>query len=180
MSAADRFPIKIAFERVAVDNPWQDCIWQAVAAMSVSDDGTDDNHARTVHETDHRQRYLSGVVHIELFRKETEGYRNNLSQPVPQIYVVLHPVDDDDVEDDAPDMMVFHATVCPYEAESYTESGDETVDGVPMPNEIIARVQAFVDTHHVDIPFKKRKRNKKQPGSEKGWGGPAMQGQKLQ
>ena len=57
-------------------------------------------------------------------------------------------------------MVPFLVTVCPYEAESYTESGEEIVEGVPMPPEILGWVQAFVDTHHVDQPFKKRKQKK--------------------
>ena len=58
-------------------------------------------------------------------------------------------------------------TICPYEAESYTECDEEIVEGVPMPDQIGAWVQQFVDSYHVDEPFKKRK-NKKAYDPRKG------------
>lgn len=182
MAAADEFPVRVLFEREDLDNPWQDHVWRTVGVLPGSQDVSVDVgalvDARIVHEEEGRKRYLSDDITIELFRKETEGYKLNLSQPVPKIYVVLRPFEDDDASEgtDAPDVEVFHVTVCPYEGESYTEGDDATVDGVPMPNDIVTRLQAFVDTHHVDVPFKKRKRDKKNPNVEKGWGRPAKQG----
>jgi hypothetical protein len=38
--------------------------------------------------------------------------------------------------------------------------GDDLVEAVPMPEGLIAWVQAFVERHHVDQPFEKRKRNR--------------------
>ncbi|MGH6902881.1 MAG: DUF3305 domain-containing protein [Geminicoccaceae bacterium] len=45
------------------------------------------------------------------------------------------------------------------EAEGYLE-GDDVVEAVAMPDALIAWVQAFVDRHHVDQPFVKRKRER--------------------
>jgi len=58
------------------------------------------------------------------------------------------------------------ATASPYEAQDYLESGEETVEGVPMPEEIAAFIQAFVETHHVDEVFTKRRRQKAASGDE--------------
>jgi len=100
--------------------------------------------------------FHAATLDLELFRGETEGYRANLSQNPPQVFVVLRPSE----EADEPDVVPFLVTACPYEAESYIESGDEIVEGVVMPDEIAAWVQEFVTRHHVDVPFKKR-RNKR-------------------
>ena len=97
------------------------------------------------------------LVHrVQLHAGETEGYRKNLSEEQPAVYVVLTPGE----EADEPEVMPFLATVCPYEAESYTEDTDQIVEGVAMPPEILAWVLDFIDRHHVDVVFKKRKKNK--------------------
>jgi Protein of unknown function (DUF3305) len=51
----------------------------------------------------------------------------------------------------------FLVTASPYEAEGYME-GEDLVEAVPMPQGLLAWVQAFVERHHVDQPFVKRKR----------------------
>ena len=87
------------------------------------------------------------------FERETEGYRFNLSQDPPGVYVVLREDEDEGTEE----LEVFHATVCPYEAMGYVESGDEIVEAVPMPTEVFEWVKAFIERHHVEEPFRKRK-----------------------
>ncbi len=89
---------------------------------------------------------------LSLHRKETEGYRTNLSGISPSVYVVLRPG-----EGGVPSEP-FLTTVCPYEAQDYADDGDSQVDAVPMPEGIVAWVSAFVRRHHEDEPFKKRKR----------------------
>ena len=51
-------------------------------------------------------------------------------------------------------------TASPVEAESYQSSGEIFVEGVPMPEPVIAWLEAFVARHHVERPFVKRKRKK--------------------
>ena len=55
------------------------------------------------------------------------------------------------------------ATVSPYEAQDYLDSGEEIVDSVAMPDALIAFVSQFVGEHHVDQPFYKRKRKRYDP-----------------
>ena len=38
-----------------------------------------------------------------------------------------------------------------------TESGEEIVEGVPMPLEVQGWIEDFIEKHHVDQPFKKQK-----------------------
>ena len=71
-------------------------------------------------------------------------------------------------------------TVCPYEAQDYLDSGEEIVEAVAMPEGVVAFVQAYIDEHHVDEPFYKRKRKgprrpdesfvRRPPGGEPGRG----------
>ena len=99
------------------------------------------------------QRWLAETLVLELHRKETEGYRYNLSGAVPAIYVVMRP----DGGQEFPWKPV-EVSASPYDAEAATEFGDDQVEAVPMPEALIDWVQAFVTRHHVDQPFYKRKR----------------------
>ena len=62
----------------------------------------------------------------------------------------------------------FVVTASPYEAEGYLE-GEDLVEVAPMPEGLIAWVREFVERHHVDRPFEKRKRKRvkgEQPGGD--------------
>ena len=155
MSALESLSVGIVIERQKLDNPWQEYRWtpvNVIPGISIEPDA----EWKVLREEDDRTHFLVGSMNIDLFRGETEGYRSNLSNDPPRVYVVLSPGEDAD----DPDVVPFLVTVCPYEAESYTESGEDIVEGVTMPLEIAAWVQKFVDQHHVDMPFKKRKQKK--------------------
>ena len=53
---------------------------------------------------------------------------------------------------------LFLVTASPWEAHAHQEFGDDLVEAVPMPEPVVAWVQDFVDRHHVDRPFYKRRR----------------------
>lgn len=147
----DTLPVGIVAERRKIDHPWQDYRWLPVAVIPgagqssewvriASGDGWDQHHIAT--------------LDLELFRKETEAYRVNLSNERPSVYVVLRLAE----EPDDPEVSAVFATASPYEAQDYLDTGEDIVEAVPMPEAMIAWVQKFIDTHHVDEPFKKRKR----------------------
>ena len=154
---------RIVVERREVENRWIDHAWSPVAVIPGAPPLEDPGEWLPLRAGEGWQHFMIGSMEIELFRRETEGYRANLSNVPPHVYVVLAR----GTEADEPDIMPFLVTVCPYEAEGYTEGDEEIVEGVPMPDEIGAWVQRFVDAHHVDEPFKKRK-NKKAYDPRKG------------
>ncbi len=143
----------VVVERKDIDNRWQDHSWRA-AAVLINAPQMDD--WKVLREGDGWTHFHARTLNLNLFRGETQGYKVNLSNPQPFVYVVLRPGEEAGEQDVEP----FLVTACPYEAESYVESGDEIVDGVPMPPELIAMLHDFVDEHHVEVEFKKRKRKK--------------------
>ena len=151
----EKMPVGVVVERRISDNRWLDYSWHPVAVIPGAPPLADDGEWRLMREGEGWSQFLIGTMNLELFRGETEGYRVNLSS-TPQIYIVLAPGE----EADESDIVPFLVTACPYEAESYTESGEEIVEGVPMPSEVQGWIEAFVDQHHVDQPFKKRKNKK--------------------
>lgn len=156
MAAKDKIDLGIVVERRRLDHPWQAEKWRAVAVIPGAPPV---DQPLLLLEGEGWSQYHVGTLALEIFAGETDGYRHNLSQRAPVVYVVLR-------QDDDPDtgaLVPFHATVCPYEAQAYLETGEDTVDPVPMPVSIAAWLQDFVDRHHVDIPFEKRKRKRYDP-----------------
>lgn len=92
---------------------------------------------------------------LTLYRTDTEAYLQGLSARIPAIYVVSR-----EPEGDAPLDFVL-ATASPFEAQDYADTGEEQVDKVPMPDGLIAWVRAFIERHHEEEAFVKRRRDKK-------------------
>jgi hypothetical protein len=154
MPADAVMPISAVIERRASDSRWDDHEWRPIGVLPHAAP----ERAKLLAEGDGWTHYQAGTPDLELFRGETEGYLTNLSQTGPVVYIVLRRNEDTEGLEFEP----FLATVCPYEAMGYTSSGDEIVEGVPMPPEIIAWVREFVAHHHVDQPFMKRKNKRHQ------------------
>ena len=149
----------VVIERRDSDSRWQDYSFQPVAAFPGAP--AKDPHSAWVklREGEGWVHFHAATMPLELFRGETEGYKVNLSNAQPHIYIVLSQGE----EADDPEMLVHLITACPFEAESYTEDTDQLVEGVPMPPDVAAWIKMFCDTHHKDVPFKKRKRKSYDP-----------------
>ena len=99
--------------------------------------------------------YHAATVSLELHGAEAEAYQHGLQSQVPSIYIILR-----EGQGEAP-LDVVLATASPYEAQDYTDSGEEIVEKVPMPASLKAMIADFVDTFYEEEVFVKRKRDKK-------------------
>ena len=52
-------------------------------------------------------------------------------------------------------------TASPFEAQDYADNGDDIVEKVPMPEGLVALVRDFVEAHHEEEVFHKRRRDKR-------------------
>ncbi len=101
--------------------------------------------------------YHAQTCDVWLYVSDTEAYTHELGTAHPSLYVVLRtPLA---AETDTP-LEVVQITASPYEAQDYADSGEEIVEKVPMPPAVLAWVRGFVDAHHVEEPFVKRRRDK--------------------
>lgn len=155
----EKIDLGIVIERRDSDNRWADHTYQPVAVFQGAPPKDPHDEWIMLREGEGWAHFHAATMPLELFRGETAGYRVNLSNDPPHVYIVLSPGE----EADDPEMLVHMVTACPYEAESYTEDSDQMVEGVVMPPEIAAWVKTFCDTHHRDVPFKKRKRKSYDP-----------------
>ena len=154
MTGIEQVKIGIVLERRSSDNPWLDHEWQTVGLTL---DVVDSEDWVLLYETDQVRRYLSPAVEVELHRAETEAYVYNLQSPEPSVFAVLR---HDEESDEVVPFDVHVATVSPYEAQDYLDCSEEQVDRIVLPEELCNWLQAFVDEHHVEQEFKKRKRDK--------------------
>lgn len=148
--------VGVVIERRAIDNPWQEYEFSPVAVIVGAPPKDAHEEWQELRRGDDWVHFHAGTLPLELFAGETEGYKKNLSEEQPSVYIVLNPGE----EADEPEVMPFLATACPYEAESYSEDTEQIVEGVPMPPEVVAWVLEFIDAYHVDVAFKKRKQKK--------------------
>lgn len=156
-------PIGIVVERRELNNRWQKVAWKPVGVLP----GAPPIEAsKVLLRGDGWVHYHMATLTLELHRKETLGYKTNLNSQPPRLYVILRTTDD---PDDDQEVRPFLITASPFESQDYLDSGDDIVEGVTMPDAVVAWVQAFCDHHHVDEPFKKRKRKRYDP-DEVGFG----------
>ncbi len=155
MRDQEQLPLGIVLERRTIDNPWQDHTWKSVAVIPGAPALDPRGDWTLLAGGEGWSRFHAGTLSLELFRKETEGYRLNLSQEPPRLFVVLRGGED---MESGHDQVPFLVTACPNEAQDYLDSSEEVVEPVAMPDGVIAFVQAYIDRHHVDEPFYKRKR----------------------
>ena len=141
---------------------WVPYAWRVSDVMP----GAGDADWRELRREGEAVEYHAATLTMELHGAETEAYLHGLTADVPSVFVVMRPCD----EGDSP-FEVLLATVSPYEAQDYTDSGEELVEKVPMPEMVQHWVGAFVEKYHQEEVFIKRKRDKKRvDGKEDGIG----------
>ncbi|QIE47583.1 DUF3305 domain-containing protein [Pseudohalocynthiibacter aestuariivivens] len=143
-------PLGIVIRRVPGVTRWALHTWQAVAVLP----GADKAEWKELRRDGDAVEFHAATLQLELFRTDTESYLHGLSAKVPAIYVVMrqsegtHPLD------------VVLATASPYEAQDYADTGEELVEKVPMPQGLVAWIRDFIELHHEDEVFIKRRRDK--------------------
>ncbi len=144
-------PLGIVLRRLPGVTRWARYSWRAVALLP----GARQESWKELRREGDAVEYHAATVPLELHRAEAEAYRTGLSAAVPSIFVVLDPVADDERG-----VAVRLATASPYEAQDYADTGEELVERVAMPPELLAWVEAFTGRHFREETFVKRRRNK--------------------
>lgn len=130
---------------------WASHSWKAVAVLP----GAPDAHWQELRREGDAVEFHAATRPLDLHGAETEAYQHGLAAAEPSIFIVMREGAGDDPLD------VVLVTASPYEAQDYTDSGEEIVEKVPMPDGLRAWVEDFVAEHHEEEAFVKRKRDKK-------------------
>jgi len=159
-SRVETMTVGIVVERRDSNHPWADHLWRPVAVMPGAVAMDPAGPWKLLRQGDGWEQYLAGTLDIEIWRTDTEAYLDCLSADPPQIYIVLRADIDGEHE-----VVPFLATVSTYEAQDCADAGEDIVEGVPMPEQVMEWLKAFVELHHVQEPFKKRRlRDKREDG----------------
>jgi hypothetical protein len=146
-------PLGVVLQRRSGVTRWAAWSWKAVAVLP----GAAPAAWQVLREEDGATEFHAATLDLELHRSDVEAYRVSLTMDPPAVFVVLRLNDDPAA---AHDYTVHAVTASAYEAQDYLDSGEEIVEPVPMPPGLVAWIREFTDTHYVDEPFIKRKRNK--------------------
>lgn len=150
----ETMPVGIIVRKTPGVTRWAKWSWKVVALVPGATEAT----WREMRRDGDAVEYHAATMTLELFSSDTQSYRVALSSKTPSAYVVLR--DNTDPEDDAP-WKVELITANAFEGQGYAESGDGLVELVPMPLPMIGWVRDFVNEHHSEEEFIKRKRDKK-------------------
>lgn len=104
------------------------------------------------------ETWYIGGRDLVLWSGDTGHHRDNLASGRPSIWVALR-------GGDPARATIACITADPYEGEGLASDPDLVVEAVPMPGPVRDSLAAFVAAHHVDMPFKKRKRQPADPNS---------------
>ena len=140
----------IVIRKVPGVTRWVEHVWKVVAVLP----GAGPENWKVLRRDGEAIEYHAATVPLELFRTDTEAYLHGLSTKIPSIYVVMR----DGVGVDPLDVVL--ATASPYEAQDYADTGEELVEKVPMPEGLVAWIRDYIDEHHEDEVFVKRRRDK--------------------
>jgi len=146
-------PVGVVLRKTPGATRWATWNWTASAVLPGA--GPADWHV--LRREGEAVEYHAATVTLELHGAETEAYLHGISAEIPSVYVVMR---DGDGDDDCP-LEVVLITASPYEAQDYTDSGEEIVEKVAMPHGMVAWVRDFVTEFHEHEVFVKRKRDKK-------------------
>lgn len=151
LDKSQTMPLGVVLRRVPGVTRWQKHAWKAVAVMP----GAAPAQWKELRRDGDAVEYHAATLPLELYRTDTEAYLQGLSDEPPSVYVIMRSASGD------PPLDVLLVTASPYEAQDYADTGEELVEKVPMPEGLVAWVHDFVQTHHEDDVFVKRKRDKK-------------------
>lgn len=133
---------------------WSKWSWRATAVLP----GAGDASWKLLRQEGEVSEYHASTHDLWLYVSDAEAYVHELQAEVPSIYVILRDTDGD--PDAEMPIHVLTVTASPYEAQDYSDSGEEIVERVPMPPAVLEWVTAFADQHYEDEPFVKRRRDK--------------------
>lgn len=148
--------VGIVLAREATDHPWQDFRWRPAEILIGQ---TNLKTGDVISETAGQTHFFGGTFSIELHHKETPAYVVNLENEPPVVYVVLRDAEEGEPEDVLA-MRVETVTVSPFEAQDFLDSGEDIVEPLAMSPPLIAWINGFVERHHQEETFVKRRRDK--------------------
>ena len=152
MSRAVTIPVGVIIARETAAHTWDDVRWRPVDIL------LDAPFAewREVRRGQGFVHYHAATLPLELDCRQVTAYRVNLANGVPSVYVGIqqHPAGGTEMP-----ILVRSVSASPFEAQGY-RSGYQMVERVPMPAQLVARVESFIADHGHAAPCAKFSRRR--------------------
>lgn len=145
-------PVGIVVRKTPGVTRWAKWSWRVVAVLP----GAAPAKWRELRREGEVVEYHAATLNLDLWSTDTEAYLVGLAAKTPSVIVVLRDAPDADIPFE-PAIV----TASPYEGQDYLDSGEGLIEAVPMPLGMIGWIMDFVQEHHVEEVFIKRKRDKK-------------------
>jgi len=144
--------VGLVVECVPATSKWADPSWRPSAVFAVPPETPAWTPLGKSGEND---VFYAGAAMVALYSTETANYLTNLAAG-PKLWVVLRGTGAE------PPVEVVVVTADPAEGEAFTETGTDIVETIDMPAEIASALSEFVERHHVERPFFKRRRDSRE------------------
>jgi hypothetical protein len=143
--SATSYPVAVIMERSALINRWASEMWEAKGVVR------DSAPAGTPHSLIVRGQTLTQFLFpghtLRLQRSEAEGYFLNITSPQPKVFILWR------MQNELAQPVVL--SVSYNEGTRWADSG-ESVDGVPVPGELLPWMGEFVEQHYRPEPRKQK------------------------
>jgi hypothetical protein len=146
-----RIPVGVVVERHKADSIWVDFVWRGTGVLP---DALQMVPWTVIREQEGTTLFYAGSATVDLYRSETERYRDNLATGAPSVWIVLTP------SEGVWPYAVSAVTADPAEGEAFTEAGANLVEAVPMPEVLHQEIENFIAEHHAETEFVKRERRR--------------------
>jgi len=150
----ESMPVGIVVRRTPGTTRWAKWSWSVVGVLP----GAGPANWQELRREGEAVEYHAATLPLELWSSDTAAYKEMLNAKTPSVCVVLH-------EDLSPEArmpwMPALVTASAYETLDYADAEGYLMELVPMPLSLIAWVRDFIEAHHHETPFIKRKRDKK-------------------
>lgn len=147
-------PLGVVLRRQPGVTRWAKWAWTAVSVIPNAGPGG----FRVLREADEVTDYHAATVPLDLHHTEVESYRTSLMMSPPSVFVILnkgvnagneHGID------------VHLVTASADRAQEWQDSDEMIVEPVAMPDGLVAALRDFCAAHFEEVPFVKRKRDRK-------------------
>lgn len=143
-------PVGVVVQRSPSVSRWAKHAWKATAVLP----GAAPADWKELRSDGPVTEFHAATLPLTLFVSDTEAYAHELQAREPSVYVIMRP---NEATGDRP-WQVTSVTASPYEAQDYCDSAEEMVEKIAMPDGLRAWIAEFVDAHHEEEAFVKRRR----------------------
>lgn len=147
-------PMGVVLRRRPGVTRWAKWAWSAVAVIPHAGPGS----FRLLREDGDATDYHARTVPMELHRTEVESYLISLAMTPPSLFVIL---DHGENASNEHGIDVHLVTASADRAQLYQDGSEVIVEPVAMPESLVGTIAAFCDAHYEEVPFVKRKRDRK-------------------